>query len=71
MSAVFYRGMVVDIISSVSGLILHNKSIEDYKSLINSENLKSFPRNTAVVKQISEGLSKTNDSEVICYPFQE
>lgn len=69
MSAVFYRGMVVDIISSVSGLTLRNKSIEDYKSLINSENLKSFPRNTAVVKQISEGLSKTNDSEVICYPF--
>ena len=69
MAAVFYRGMVVDIISSVSGLTLRNKSIEDYKSLINSENLKSFPRNTAVVKQISEGLSKTNDSEVICYPF--
>jgi hypothetical protein len=68
-AAVFYRGMVVDIISSVSGLTLRNKSIEDYKSLINSENLKSFPRNTAVVKQISEGLSKTNDSEVICYPF--
>jgi len=69
MPAVFYRGMVVDIINSVSGLTLRNKSIEDYKSLINSENLKTFPRNTAVVKQISEGASKTNDTEVICYPF--
>ena len=69
MSAVFYRGMVVDIISSVSGLTLRNKNIEDYKSLANSENLKSFPRNTAIVKQITDGASKTNDSEVICYPF--
>lgn len=69
MSAVFYRGMVVDIISSVSGLRLRNKSIKEYQALVNSENLKSFPRNTAVVKQISEGASKTNDAEVICYPF--
>jgi len=69
MSAVFYRGMVVDIISSVSGLTLRNKSIKEYQALVNSENLKSFPRNTAVVKQISEGASKTNDAEVICYPF--
>ena len=69
MSTVFYRGMVVDIINSVSGLTLRNKNIEDYKSLANSENLKSFPRNTAIVKQITDGASKTNDSEVICYPF--
>lgn len=69
MSTVFYRGMVVDIINSVSGLTLRNKSIEDYKSLANSENLKSFPRNTAIVKQITDGASKTNDAEVICYPF--
>lgn len=69
MSTVFYRGMVVDIINSVSGLTIRNKSIEDYQKLINTPNLKSFPRNTIVVKQISEGASKISNNEIICYPF--
>ena len=69
MSTVFYRGMVVDIINSVSGLTTRNKSIEDYQKLINTPNLKSFPRNTIVVKQISEGASKISNNEIICYPF--
>lgn len=69
MSTVFYRGMVIDIINSVSGLTTRNKSIEDYQKLINTPNLKSFPRNTIVVKQISEGASKISNNEIICYPF--
>ena len=69
MSTVFYRGMVVDIINSVSGLTTRKKSIEDYQKLINTPNLKSFPRNTIVVKQISEGASKISNNEIICYPF--
>ena len=69
MSTVFYRGMVIDIISSVSGLTTRNKSIENYQKLINTPNLKSFPRNTIVVKQISEGASKISNNEIICYPF--
>jgi hypothetical protein len=69
MSTVFYRGMVVDIINSVSGLTIRNKSIEDYQKLINTPNLKSFPRNAIVVKQISEGASKISNNEIICYPF--
>jgi hypothetical protein len=61
--------MVVDIINSVSGLTVRNKSIEDYQKLINTPNLKSFPRNTIVVKQISEGASQISNNEIICYPF--
>lgn len=69
MSMVFYRGMVVDIVNSVSGLTLRNKSIEDYRKIVNAPHMSAFPRNTAIVKPISEGLSQTNSSEVVCYPF--
>jgi len=69
MSFTFLRGLVVDVIDGLSDLTLKRKSISDYASKINIENLRSFPRNTLVVKQLTQGASKTSDNEIICYPF--
>jgi hypothetical protein len=54
MSFTFLRGLVVDVIDGLSDLTLKKKSISDYASKINIENLKSFPRNTLVVKQLTQ-----------------
>lgn len=69
MSTVFHRGFVVDVITSTSGLTVLNKEIESYKSLVTSTSLKSIPRNTAIVKDISRGSSKLSGKEIVCYPF--
>ena len=69
MATVFLKGMVVDVITSVVGPTVNNKSLEYYKGLLTSETLKSIPRNTAIVKTISAGAGKTHGGEVVCYPF--
>lgn len=69
MAAVFFRGFVVDVVNNVSGLTIRNKSIDDYKSLVTSKSLKSLPRNTAIVKDITRGAAKNSGKELICYPF--
>ena len=69
MSFIFLRGIVVDVIDGLSDLTLKRKTISSYAEKMNVENLKSFPRNTIVVKQLTRGVSKTNDNEIICYPF--
>lgn len=69
MATVFFRGMVVDVLNSVTGLTLRKKSIEDYKSLVTSDSLRAFPRNTAIVKDITRGSAKISGRETVCYPF--
>jgi hypothetical protein len=70
MSAVFFRGLVVDVITSQKGSIT-KKPLEYYKSLVNINvaGFKQLPNNTAIVKIISNALSKDSDSEIVCYPF--
>ena len=69
MATTFFRGMVVDVISETSGQAVRNGNLEQYRSIISVPELKSFPRNTAIVKPISKGEAKTNNREMICYPF--
>lgn len=69
MSFTFLRGLVVDVIDGLSDLTLKRKSISDYGSKIDIDNLKAFPRNTLIVKQITRALSVNNTDEIICYPF--
>jgi hypothetical protein len=65
MASIFLRGMVVDVVSTPSG----QPSLDRYKSLVNVAELKAFPRNTAIVKQVSRGNSKLTNKEIVCYPF--
>jgi hypothetical protein len=67
MATVFFRGLVVDVLNNIDGLT--NKSIEDYKSLVTSDSLRAFPRNTAIVKDITRGSAKISGRETVCYPF--
>lgn len=69
MSTVFYRGLVVDVINTVSGLTDRRRSLDEYKSLVFTPAYAEIPRNSAVVKPISMGESKQSDREIVCYPF--
>jgi hypothetical protein len=69
MSTVFYRGFVVDVINTVSGLTERRRPLSDYKSLVFTPAYAEIPRNSAVVKPISLGESKQSDREIVCYPF--
>ncbi len=69
MSTTFFRGVVTDVLNSTSGQAIRNDSLERYRSIINVPELKAFPRNTAIVKQISKGSSKIMNREIICYPM--
>lgn len=70
MSTVFFRGLVVDLVTSPVGAITR-KPIEHYKNLINinAAGLKNIPNNTAIIKLISHAFSKDSDDEIVCYPF--
>lgn len=69
MSTVFFRGLVTEVINSTVGLTTRRRSVEEYKKITNIDALKEFPRNTVIVKPMSNGESKSSDSEIICYPF--
>jgi len=69
MSTVFFRGLVVDVVNTVSGLTDRRRSLSDYKSLVFTPAYAEIPRNSAVVKPISMGESKQSDREIVCYPF--
>ena len=68
-ATVFHRGLVIDVITSFSNFDKKYRDIESYRNLVTSDNRKQFPRNTLVVKPMSEGESKVSDREIICYPF--
>lgn len=69
MPTVFFKGVVVDVLNSTSDVSVTNQSINDHKSLITTEAMKNFPRNTVIVKTISEGAAKRSGIKVVCYPF--
>lgn len=69
MATTFFRGMVVDVVNSLSGQAVRNGNIENFRSLVSTPELKSLPRNTAIIKPISKGEGKTVNREMICYPF--
>ena len=69
MATTFFRGMVVDVVNTPSGQAIRNGNLEQYRSIINVPELKSLPRNTAIVKPISRGEAKTTDRQIVCYPF--
>jgi len=69
MSFVFLRGVVVDVIGGLSEISLLSRQLSSFQSKVNVENLKAFPRNTIIVKKLTQGTSKTSSDEIICYPF--
>lgn len=69
MPTVFYKGLVVDVLSSTSTTSITNDSLADVRKNTSAEAMKNFPRNTVIVKTISEGLAKRTDVKTICYPF--
>lgn len=69
MSTVFFRGLVVDILNSTAATAVTNETSTANKLLVTSEAMKNFPRNTAIVKPISEGAGKRSNTKVVCYPF--
>lgn len=69
MATTFFRGVVVDVLNSTSKTAITNDSRVENQQSVNSEAMKSYPRNTLKVKTISEGSAKTSNTAVICYPF--
>lgn len=69
MSTVFYKGLVVDVLNSTSSTAITNESLSDVKKNITSDAMKNFPRNTIIVKTLTDGLAKRSDTKTICYPF--
>ncbi len=69
MSTVFFKGVVVDVLNSTSPASATQYSEAENKNIVTSEFMKNFPRNTIVVKTISEGLAKRADTRLVCYPF--
>lgn len=69
MSTVFYKGLVVDVLNSTSTASTTNDSLSEIRKNITSDAMKNFPRNTIIVKTISEGLAKRTNTKTLCYPF--
>lgn len=69
MPTTFFRGLVVDVLTSTSNATVTNNSRNENQQKVTSEAMKNFPRNTIMVKSISEGLAKKSDSTIVCYPF--
>jgi hypothetical protein len=69
MSRIFFKGLVVDVINSTSDTAITNNSLDENRSNVTAEAMKNFPRNTAIVKNISEGMGKKSGSQLVCYPF--
>lgn len=69
MPAVFLKGLVVDVMNSTSELSVTNDSLGNNKSLVTSDAMKNYPRNTAIVKEVSYGMAKRSNTRVVCYPF--
>lgn len=69
MPTVFFRGLVTEVINTTTGISKNRRSLDEYKKLTNINALKEFPRNTVIVKPMSNGESKSFDGEIICYPF--
>ena len=69
MSTTFFKGLVVDVLDSTSTLSVTNDSRADLQKSVTAEAMKNFPRNTLVVKTVSEGQAKKSGVKVVCYPF--
>ena len=68
MSQVFRKGLVIDVLCNLID-VDRNEEIAEYQKLITSKYLKSFPRNTAIVKDLTRGSSKRDDKKLVCLPF--
>lgn len=69
MSTIFFRGVVVDVLNSTSDASITNDSRAQSKLNVTSDAMKNFPRNTLIVKTISEGVGKKSGAPIVCYPF--
>lgn len=73
MPVAFVRALVTDVLTNPVEKGNTRKPVSEYASKVaGDENLKHLPRNSVVVKILSNGESKSNggdDGEVICYPF--
>lgn len=68
MSIVFRRGLVIDVITDPSKTE-YSRTIDKFQGLITNNKLKAFPRNTAIIKDITRGAAKISGKEMVCYPF--
>jgi len=73
MPVAFVRALVTDVLANPVQKGSTRKPVSEYASKVaGDENLKHLPRNSIVVKILSNGESKSNggdEGEVICYPF--
>ena len=69
MATTFFKGLVVDVLDSTSTMSVMNDSRQDLQKSVTAEAMKNFPRNTVVVKTVSEGQAKKSGIKVVCYPF--
>jgi len=73
MPVAFVRALVTDVLTNPASKVGTRKTVSEYAGKVaGDENLKHLPRNSIVVKILSNGESKSNggdDGEVICYPF--
>jgi len=69
MATTFFKGLVVDVLSSTSKASITNRSIDENKDNVTSDAMKNFPRNTVIVKTVSEGQAKKSGTSVVCYPM--
>lgn len=68
MAIVFRRGLVIDVITDPSRTD-YNREFDQFQRLVTNNKLKAFPRNTAIVKDITRGSARISGREMVCYPF--
>lgn len=66
--SVFYRAVVVEFLNDLSRLTDERLS-ELKKQVVNPEFLEIAPRNSAIVRIISNARDRKNSSPIVCYPF--
>lgn len=63
----FYRAVVVEVLNDLSTI---PERLEELKSsVVNPEFLTNVPRNSTIVRVISNARDRKNSSPIVCYPF--
>jgi hypothetical protein len=66
--ASFYRAVVVEVLNDLAA-IDDDKMSELKSSVVNPEFLTNVPRNSTIVRIVSNARDRKNSSPIVCYPF--
>ncbi|MBT7912547.1 hypothetical protein HN588_01410, partial [Candidatus Bathyarchaeota archaeon] len=66
--ASFYRAVVVEVLNDLSA-IDEERMAELKLTVVNPEFLTNVPRNSTIVRIVSNARDRKNSSPIVCYPF--